>query len=88
LPIRFQNSYVSSKNIVSVRICLIQHSLAAFSHKMDNLSVERAAVAFSENFIGDDEYWSDLKDTLLIVSISMFNLFFRYSTLLYLCECN
>jgi hypothetical protein len=55
---------------------------------MDNLSVERAAVAFSENFIGDDEYWSDLKDTLLIVSISMFNLFFRYSTLLYLCECN
>ncbi|XP_051222295.1 uncharacterized protein [Lolium perenne] len=38
---------------------------AAFSHKMNNVSVERAAVAFSENFIGDDEYWSDLKDTLL-----------------------
>ncbi|KAK1602263.1 hypothetical protein QYE76_018035 [Lolium multiflorum] len=38
---------------------------AAFSHDMDNIIVERAAVAFSTNFIRDDEYWSDLKDTLL-----------------------
>jgi hypothetical protein len=79
---------LAQKNIVIVRICLIQHPLAAFSHKMDNVIVERAAVAFSGNFIGDDEYWSDLKDVLLNVSVSLFNLFFNYSTLLYLCECN
>jgi hypothetical protein len=55
---------------------------------MNNVSVERAAVAFSENFIGDDEYWSELKDTLLNVSVSLINLFFNFSTLLYFCECN
>jgi hypothetical protein len=78
---------LAQKNIVIVRICLIQHPLAAFSHQMDSVSVERAA-AFSENFIDDDEYWSDLKDTLLNVSVSLFNLLFIHSTLLYLCECN
>uniref|UniRef100_A0ACD5VLV6 Uncharacterized protein n=1 Tax=Avena sativa TaxID=4498 RepID=A0ACD5VLV6_AVESA len=39
---------------------------AAFSLNMDDINVERAAVAFSRGFIGDnDEYWSGVKDMLL-----------------------
>uniref|UniRef100_A0ACD5VCW5 Uncharacterized protein n=1 Tax=Avena sativa TaxID=4498 RepID=A0ACD5VCW5_AVESA len=38
---------------------------AAFSQNMDDINVERAAVAFSRGFIGDNEHWSGVKDMLL-----------------------